>query len=469
MLAFPFLILSIICGAWALSRELKRRPGMSKALWIPTLFVAILGSRSVSHWIEGTSTGISNSPLDEAFFVCVMGGSLLIATSKGVNWGRFFRLNLPLLLVYGYFALSVIWSDAPLDSGKRIVKDFALLFVIAAVMSEKKPMEAIRAIFIRCACFIFPVSLVCNHYFPSIGRGFGLDGSMMLTGVTEQKNTLGEVVFVFSTMIAWDFLERRQVSGMRWKRALPLDQIVLLAMGVILLFQSESKTALIALLICIVLSFRRGRLASRSLNLVALSLALSVPILVFFTQRFGEIIRPLVEALGRDMTFTGRTAIWEHITLETVNPILGCGYWNFWGGPGGKAISDMIHWPIPNAHCGYLDIYLDGGICGLIILTIFLVSYGFRLAGKDARSPFQLVRFGFFAAMIFHNQSESSFFRMGLLWFATLLMIVAFPMKQRRREMVSSPTAEEEFAGQRQDHVAVFAGFTPSSRRGIVR
>jgi O-antigen ligase len=162
------------------------------------------------------------------------------------------------------------------------------------------------------------------------------------------------------------------------------------------------------------------------------------------------------------MTFTGRTAIWDHITLQTVNPILGCGYWNFWAGPGGKAISEIIHWPIPNAHCGYLDIYLDGGICGLIVLSIFLVSYGFRLAGKDARSTFQLVRLGLFAAAIVYNQSESSFFRLGLLWFTTLLMIVSFPMKQRRRESVSPrPIEDEEHAGQLEDHLVAFAGIGP--------
>lgn len=468
MLGYPLLILSFICGAWTFSRELKRRPGLSKGLWIPTFFVAILGSRSLSHWIEGTSATISNSPIDEAFFVFVLGGSLFIAASRGVNWGKYLGSNLPLLLVYAYFALSVLWSDAPFDSAKRIGKDFGLLFVVAAVLSEKKPMEAVRAIFIRCACFIFPVSLVCNHYFPSIARGFGLDGSMMLTGVTEQKNTLGEVVFVFCSMIAWDYLERRQLPKMTLKRALPVDQLVLLVIGIILLFQSQSKTALISLSICIGLSFRRKRFASRSLSMAAFLVALSVPILVFFTQRFGEIIQPLVEALGRDMTFTGRTAIWDHITLQTVNPIVGNGYWNFWAGPGGKAISNMIHWPIPNAHCGYLDIYLDGGICGLIILAVFLISYGLRLAGRDARSPFQLVRLGLFAAAIVYNQSESSFFRLGLLWFTTLLMIVSFPTKQRRREQMSPPTVDdEEFAGERQDHVAAFAGITPQSQFGL--
>ena len=465
MLAIPSLILSFLCAAWMLSRELKRRPGLSKGLWIPTFLVFILGSRSVSHWVEGTNSGTSNNPLDEIFFVLVLGGSFLIAISRRVNWGKFLGSNLPLLLVYAFFALSVIWSDAPLDSAKRIVKDFGLLFVVAAVLSEKQPMEAIRAIFIRCACIIFPVSLVCNHYFPAIARGFGLDGSMMFTGLTEQKNTLGEVVFVFSMMIVWDYLERRQNhSGMALKRALPRDQMVLLALGVLLLFQSQSKTSLITLALGAGLSLRRGKLATRSSSTAVFLLAFSTPFLMFFSQKFGDVIQPVVEALGRDMTFTGRTAIWEHITWQTVNPILGCGYWNFWAGPGGKVISDIIHWPIPNGHCGYLDLYLDGGICGLIVLAIALLSYGFKLARLDGRTPFHLVRLAFFASAIIYNLSESSFFRIGLMWFTTLLMVVSFPRKQRRVSNLSSlAIEEEENAVQRPGHVAALAGISSRS------
>src|SRR5579863_8334631 len=163
MLAIPALILSLICAAWMLWLELKRRPFLSKGLWIPTALVAILGSRSVSHWIEGAGAATQSNPLDEAFYLVVLGSCFFIATSRGTNWGRYLGANLPLLLVYAFFALSVFWSDEPISSAKRIVKDFCLLFVVAAVLTEKRPMEAIRAIFIRCACVIFPVSVVCNH------------------------------------------------------------------------------------------------------------------------------------------------------------------------------------------------------------------------------------------------------------------------------------------------------------------
>jgi exopolysaccharide production protein ExoQ len=157
-----------------------------------------------------------------------------------------------------------------------------------------------------------------------------------------------------------------------------------------------------------------------------------------------------VAALGRDMTFTGRTNIWDHITLQTVNPIFGCGYWNFWRGPKGRAISDAIQWDIPTAHCGYLDIYLDGGICGLFVLFCVLLLYGIRLMKPSKHSRFQMTRLGMLAAAIVYNISESSFVRMGLLWFTTLLMMVDFPkirgaIKGRQRERFEPDYVEHSY------------------------
>lgn len=459
MFAYPALLISLIVSAWMLKQDLKRRPAFDRAIWIPIFFVAIMGSRSVSHWIQG-SNGVagSSNPLDEAFFGLVLGGSLILASSRGVNWGRFLLSNIPLLVVWGFFLLSVFWSDDPLASTKRIVKDFSLLFIVALVLTEKRPFEAIRAIYIRCACFLFPLSVVCNHYFPNISRQFALEGSPQLSGVTEQKNTLGEIVLVFCTMLLWDYLEKREQPGMTFRRAMPTDQMLLMGIGVFLLLQSESKTALICLVICAALCLRPKKLISKGINTALFSVAFSTPFLMFFTREFGNAIQPLVQALGRDMTFTGRTAIWDQIDLHTVNPLIGCGYWNFWTGPKGQELSDAISWHIPNAHCGYLDIYLDGGICGLILLGIALFAYGLRLSKSAAKGQaFQIVRFAFFLITIIYNLSESSYFRIGLLWFTTLLFIVNFPMKQKGGAKQITPLTESDSeTSKKRDQVAAF-------------
>lgn len=425
------LILSLIFSLWMLRRELRRRPSLSAAMWIPTFFVMIMGSRPVSDWIErgGSSAAeFSSSPYDAAFFAVVIGVSLVIASSRGVKWGKFLAANLPLMTIYAYFLSSTLWSGDPVASAKRIVKDFGLLFLVGLIFSEKEPLQAIRGIYIRSACFLFPLSIVFDRWFPRLARAYSPDGTMELSGVTGQKNTLGEMVFIICAVILWDYLELLATrQRMSFRRGAPRDLLTLFLMGIFVLFQSQSKTALICLVICAALTVRSGWLTSRMASKVTFATILSTPFLLFFTNEFGDLIQPVVKALGRDMTFTGRTTIWAQITSETVNPIIGCGYWNFWAGPGGLAISNAIVWQTPNAHCGYLDIYLDGGACGLFLLFCVLVAYGLRLVKRAQMSRFQLVRLGMLSAAIVYNLSESSFLRMGLLWFTTLLMMVDFP------------------------------------------
>jgi O-antigen ligase len=412
---------------------------MSTALWIPTILVMILGSRSVSSWAGGINfhPGLGNettgSPLDEIFYGAIMISSLFVTIVRGVKWGKFLKSNIPLMALYAFFAVSILWSGDPLGSTKRLVKDFGLLLTIAVILTEKDPHQAIRVVYLRCACILIPLSIVFDRYFPIIGRQYTVNGTPMSTGVTVQKNTLGEIVLVFCTILLWDYLEKLGRTRAFSLRRVPWDQLVLFAMGLYLLSESRSKTALLSLIICVALSVRKGWLASKLASVVAFLAALASPFLLFSTQEFGDVIRPIVEALGRNMTFTGRTNIWAQINIDTVNPFIGSGYWNFWGGPGGLSIAAAMNTPIPNAHCGYLDIYLDGGVCGLAVLFCFLLAYGLRRIKHSQEGLFQMVQFSFLVMVMVYNLAESSFARIGLLWFTTLLLIVDFPKVARSR------------------------------------
>lgn len=439
MLKYPALLLALIVGGWLMRREIRRRPSVSMAIWIPTALVMVLGSRPLSSWISGGGQVRSATLLDQVFLLLALGAPLIIGSIRGVNWGKFLAANMPLLLLYAYFAATAIWSQDPAGSAIRIVKDFGLLFVVGLIYSEKEPVQAMRTIFIRCACILFPLSIVFNRWFPNFGRDFGMGEVLMHTGVTTQKNSLGEIVWVFSTFIVWDYID--SIPPARRKgllQGMPLDYVALLLMGVVLLNESQSKTSLICLAIVAALSMRKGALASGATSAAAFAICLATPFLLFSSKMFGDVIAPIVNALGRDMTFTGRTNIWDHINATTVNPIIGCGYWTFWQGPGGLEISKEINWPIPTAHCGYLDLYLDGGILGLTVFFFALVAYGWRFISRKGVGRSQLVGLAMLCAAIIYNLTESSFVRLGPLWFATLLMIVAFPQRRKSTAVVKS-------------------------------
>jgi exopolysaccharide production protein ExoQ len=432
-----------------LAREVRRRPFLSKALWVPSIFAMVIASRPISGWFSGTATSnaATNADLlDEAFFVLAIIASFVITSRRKVNWGKFLIANVPLMLLYLYFMFSVFWSPDPLWSGRRILKDFALLVVVAAIRSEREPSEAVRAVFFRVACVLIPLSLLFDRYFPRFAREYSLSGEPMLSGVTRQKNSLGELVFVLCIFIFWDFVELRKRRG-RFRIRDQWDHILLFMMALLLLHQSQSKTSLVCLGIGCALSLRGAKRASPMVSKLAFWGALSTPFLLFFTQEFGDLIAPFVKAMGRDMTFTGRANIWHQITGQTVNPIIGYGYWDFWGGPVGQEIAFQMQTSIPNAHCGYIDLYLDGGIIGLIFACIFLVAYGVRLTSRRKQDRTQCVRLALFCAAIVYNLAESSFLRLGLLWFTTLVMIVDFPqprLKARRRDVMQQPDALPE-------------------------
>ena len=436
---------SLIFSFVLIVRDCRRRShSVSAAIWIPTILMLILGSRPASLWASGGTAHLgvemandaATSSIDQMFYLSILGSSLIVASLRGFKWSKLFAGNPAIMLFYLYFAISILWSSDPIGSTKRIIKDFGLLFVIGLILSEKNPLQAMRAIYVRCAFLLLPLSIVFIKYFPDYGRAYGIAGDLMLTGVTTQKNSLGEIVLIFTLFMVWDYLESRPPGARFSLKKIPWEIAFLLLIGAQLLNLSQSKTALMCTMIGVFLICRSGRLMSKPINLAIFVSALCVPYFVFFAQQFASILAPITEAMGRNLTFTGRTDIWNHITLTTVNPIIGAGYWNFWGGPGGYSVNQAMHSVIPNAHNGYVDLFLDGGIVGLIMLVLMLSSCSRRMMsylrpGSDA-NHYQRTRFAFLIVAIIYNISESTFARMGPIWFTTLMMLVDFPMSSVR-------------------------------------
>lgn len=460
-LALPVCVIFI---AFLLARDVLRRKSLSPALWLPVTMLVILASRPLSEWLGGSETASAasvdeGSPIDRTFYLAILFTSLIVASIRQAKWSRILSANIPIVLLYSYFAVSVLWSEDPLGSFKRCGKDFGFLFVIAVMMSEKRPLEAIRAVYVRCAYVLIPLSVVLIKYYPQLGRAYTIAGDVMSTGVTPQKNTLGEMVFISMLFLIWDFIESRTNGVRRQLGRIPWVLLLLLGMGFWLLDKSQSKTALICVIIGTCLLLRGRRFNTATANRFIFAGALSLPFLVYLSQEFSWLLAPVVEAMGRDMTFTGRTEIWSQINRTTVNPIIGAGFWSFWGSESGAAIKEALHTGIPSAHNGYVDIYLDGGLIGLGLLFTLLLATGRRLI-RDIRSSqskksvppsiqrFHRFRFAILIIAIIYNMSESAFARPIFTWFTTLLVLYEFPqikiMQRQLRELAARPERSTE-------------------------
>jgi O-antigen ligase len=89
-------------------------------------------------------------------------------------------------------------------------------------------------------------------------------------------------------------------------------------------------------------------------------------------------VLPLIlQALGRDVTLSGRTVVWKAVMLSIVKrPWLGYGFYAFWQGAKGESavIIAMLHWVFGYAHNGILEIALQLGVVGVVLFLASLVQ-----------------------------------------------------------------------------------------------
>jgi O-antigen ligase len=205
------------------------------------------------------------------------------------------------------------------------------------------------------------------------------------------------------------------------------SRLVVLALGAWLLVACDSQTSLMCSIVGAgILLSDRIPLLKRTPKLVVLFGLVVVPSLILGLMIY-HVGNPIVETLGRDMTFTGRTKIWELVLGLQANPLLGKGFYSFWLGDAAEKMWGEFS-TITTAHSGYVETYLDGGYVGVFVLVIALAVVGWKLAGEFLRGTmFGRVRFMFWVMAVMLNFSESSFFRLTPMWLAFLVMALDVP------------------------------------------
>jgi len=233
-------------------------------------------------------------------------------------------------------------------------------------------------------------------------------------GITMGKNVLGSfasvnVVLWLHAWLSKDTKTAPAVAGM--------------ALGVFTLVMTRSATSVMSTAFAVIFmlillrspgSLRRympylvGFFATVTL-IYALAVLRLVPGMEIFLQ-------PIVTLTGKDLTFTGRTAIWEilneHIRLR---PLLGSGYGAYWAGatptsPSYEMLTRLYFYPT-EGHNGYLDVINDLGLVGGLCLLGYFANY--------VRQALTMMRFdryqgGLYLTLLFRgfmaDMSESHWF-----------------------------------------------------------
>jgi O-antigen ligase len=450
----PKVALAVCCLfiGWAYFRDRKLQGPVSGALWIPVLWIAILGSRPVSAWLgiggsmELAEDYIEGSPVDRNCFLVLLIAGIYVLKKRKLNWSVFVSNNRWLFAFYLFFGFSIVWSDFPFVAFKRWIKDLGNVVMVLVILTDPNPVQALRSVLTRAAYFLVPFSVLFIKYYPDLGRAYDRwSGRTYYQGVTVGKNLLGGMLLIVTLFVVWDVIQMLRKKSKK-QTVLLLNRGIVLAMAAWLLIIADSVTSLFCCLIGLCglitlnLPFFRRRLNSLMVytGVGAVCLLILSSLVDIRSGAFG--------AFGRDTTLTGRTEIWSAVLGEKTNPIIGTGFYSFWLGTRADKLSEQYSFRLTQAHNGYLEMYLDGGVIGLGLLLGMLLSTGLRIKRELLIDPdMASMRLVFWLIILVNNWSEASFCRLSLVWFAMVIMIVRYPRPggagARRKKSVPAGTS----------------------------
>ncbi|WP_207713911.1 O-antigen ligase family protein [Clostridium gasigenes] len=175
--------------------------------------------------------------------------------------------------------------------------------------------------------------------------------------------------------------------------------ILMLALSITLIVFSRSSTGIVTIALFLpLLLIVKSKRASKSLVKICISIGVALPIINFTSPIINNILESVFH---KTLTFSGRRYIWEYaLDKLTDNPILGNGF---------ESTSYLLNNKVvpiydrvaAHTHNGFLELFLQSGLIGLILGVLILVitfRYTFKLDRKEAN----VIRVYFIIFIIFN-------------------------------------------------------------------
>jgi exopolysaccharide production protein ExoQ len=378
--------------------------------------------------------------------------AVLLRTSQGVRpLVVFYAVSMFLVIVIGikpiwravvrnklimagilFAGLSVIWSESkPMTLRSTIELTMTTLF--AFYLSERFTTERLMRLLVFVGTAAAIVSIFLVLVLPTYGlylRDGG--GGSPWQGLFSHKNALGtEMAFLLTPIF---FIRCRRILKVAY---------TVMALFLIVMSQSRGSWFITLCVLAFVgwlWLFRRLR-HKESLLLVACT---CVIILIVACIGFMY-LDPLMRAIGKDPTLTGRTGIYEAVIDSILkHPIRGYGYGAFWLGMNQESwkIALRIHWlQIGYAENGFLELGLQLGLIG-ILLALAAFARAIKQAAQLLHSQWYSPRVGWFATILLlelvtNVEGGVVLTAVTMNWTLTLIAFVglANEMRARKREI----------------------------------
>jgi exopolysaccharide production protein ExoQ len=432
------LVATLICACGIASLfyfDRDKTARTSRALWLPVIYFWIIGSRSVATWLNvqsgDTDVQLQGSPLDAAIFGMLLIAAIGVLIYRKNKTAILLTANWPIVLYFLYCLISAVWSYHPDISFKRWIKAISDLAMGMIVVTDGQPIVAFKRLISRVGFILLPASVLLIKY-TDLGRAFTPDGAPENIGVTTNKNTLGVVLLVIGLGTLWHIITLVRAKGRADRRRHLIAQGVLMVFGVALFKMANSATSTACFTLggglMLATNLRAIRRRPARVQVLCLALVLAGAFTFLFAGHTD-----VASALGRSSTLSGRTEIWAALIPSASNPILGAGFEDFWISPDAQrfwnTLSHLGWWHpeilVPEAHNGYIEIYLNLGWVGLGLLAIILIS-GYRRAVAAFRINPSVgsLTLAYVIVCAVYSITEAGFRSLDPIWAFLLLAIV---------------------------------------------
>lgn len=298
------------------------------------------------------------------------------------------RLSLPrtlgplsLIMFGSYQLLSSLWSPSTWD-GAAQGASFLLMVIAAMTAARKFQADRMRRIVIVSLGSILAVGAAVSIFIPTIGQEASTALAGSWRGLAVQKNLFASLGAILAIFLFAGLGERPTDRPPRRHRLLLHMCGFICAVSLVLLAGSRGGLLLLGVGTFTILGFRSSRHRSLRIWLVGLMVLFGALIVLASSSVDDQSL----SVSGYELNSSSRFAIWSFgLNALSEVPVFGFGLDGFWTPLRIDVFLQEHGWALPNLHNGYLSIVVEGGIVGLGLLLLALISLVARLVGDYLR------------------------------------------------------------------------------------
>jgi len=362
-------------------------------------------------------------------------GSLVVLWRAALGILLVRTLNPFFLVFLCLVPLSILWSIDRTATSARYVSLLSIALTCFAFVLVGWHQRRFQSVVRPVVALLLAASLVFGIMHPELAIEVGEQGSLKNSwhGLASQKNQFGELASF--GVLFW--LHASLFKEARWQIALPCLGVawtcVLLSRSSTSLLASVLSTVFMLLMVSVPMNLRRYMpYVVGGFAMIVTLYALAVLNLIPGT---GVLLEPIAQLTGKDLTFSGRGAIWDIIKEHIQSaPWFGSGYGAYWTGasfdsPSYVVFMTRMYFYPSEAHNGYLEIVNDLGFAGLACLLGYLIVW--------VRQSLRLMKFDraqavLFLAIFFQqaitNLSESTWFAINSAFAIAVVTLATFAL-----------------------------------------